>query len=452
MEADGVPQFDPHSRRPGRRLAFAAGFTMAAALAFTGLGTGPAYAQGISLLRDTETEDMLRSYETPLAKAAGLDPQAIHLYLVGSPEVNAFVAEGQNLFVLSGIILYCKTPNELIGVMAHETGHIAAGHIIRSGVGMEHAMVPMLLSLLLGAAAMAMGAGDAGMVIMGAGSAMAQAQMAAFTRVQESSADQIAVRLLNATHQSPMGIYSTFTRFAIEQAQSAYKIDKYAVDHPVVQERLADIEQKVNASPWRDVKDPPQVMHTFEMVQAKLAGFTLPVQEALDRYPETDTSEPARYARAMVYMRKPDMAKALATISSLIKDEPNNPFFYEVLGQIHVTMAKPLPGSMISRQDISPGTELNSWVISRSLASRGTRATSRGPVKFDRDDPLYVSTLRTTRCDASGSFSFARVPDGIWFATTSVKWGNSQGGGAEGGSMMQRVDVRGGKLVKVTLP
>ena len=138
-----------------------------------------------------------------------------------------------------------------------------------------------------------------------------------------------------------MGIYSTFTRFAVEQAQSAYKIDKYAVDHPVGQDRLADIEQKVNASPWRDVKDPPQVMHTFEMVQAKLAGFTLPVQEALDRYPESDTSEPARYARAMIYMRKPDMAKALTTISSLIKDEPNNPFFYEVLGQIHVTMAKP---------------------------------------------------------------------------------------------------------------
>ncbi|MES2254864.1 MAG: M48 family metalloprotease [Pseudomonadota bacterium] len=346
MEADVLPQFNPVPiapalRRPGRRLAFVAGFAMAAALAFTSLGTVPAYAQGISLLRDTETEDMLKSFETPLAKAAGLDPQAVHLYLVGSPEVNAFVAEGQNLFVLSGIILYCKNANELIGVMAHETGHIAAGHIIRSGVGMEHAMVPMLLSLLLGAAAMAMGAGDAGMVIMGAGSAMAQAQMAAFTRVQESSADQIALKLLNATHQSPMGIYSTFTRFANEQAQSAYKIDKYAVDHPVGQDRLADIEQKVNASPWRDVKDPPQVAHTYEMVQAKLAGFTLPVPEALDRYPESNNSEPARYARAMIYMRKPDMAKALTTINSLIQDEPNNPFFYEVLGQIHVTMAKP---------------------------------------------------------------------------------------------------------------
>ena len=276
-----MPRFDPVPGNKGRRIAFLAGFAFSAALAFSCLGTAPAYAQGISLLRDTETEDMLKSYEAPLSKAAGLDPQAVHMYLVGDPEVNAFAAEGQNIFIMSGIILYCKNPNELIGVMAHETGHIAAGHISRTGVGMEHAMIPMLLSMVLGVAAMAMGAGEAGMVIMSAGSAIAQAQMAAFTRVQESTADQIALKLLNATHQSPMGLYSTFERFAIEQAQGAYKIDKYAVDHPVGQDRLADIETGVNSSPWRDVKDPPQVTHTFEMVQAKLAGFTLPVQASV---------------------------------------------------------------------------------------------------------------------------------------------------------------------------
>ena len=128
MEAEVLPRFDPVPRRTARRLAFAAGFALSAALVFTGLGTAPAYAQGISLLRDTETEDMLKSYEAPLSRAAGLDPQAVHMYLVGDPEVNAFAAEGQNIFIMSGIILYCKNPNELIGVMAHETGHIKAGH------------------------------------------------------------------------------------------------------------------------------------------------------------------------------------------------------------------------------------------------------------------------------------------------------------------------------------
>lgn len=343
-----MPHIDPVSRRPGysrpwRQIAFATGFTLSAIFAFTTLGIAPASAQGISLLRDTETEDMLKSYETPLAKAAGINPVP-RVWLLGDPDVNAFASYGdggENIFVFSGILLYCKTPNELIGVMAHETGHIAAGHLSRTEVGAKHAMIPMLLSMVLGAAAMAMGAGDAGMVIMSAGMAMANAQMAAFTRVQESTADQIAIKLLAATHQSPMGIYSTFERMAAELAQSAYKIDPYAVDHPIGQERLADIQDKVDASPYRDVKDPPQVMHTFQMVQAKLAGFTLPVQQALALYPESNTSEPARYARAMIYLRKPDLAKALSTTNSLIADEPNNPFFYEVLGQIYVSMAKP---------------------------------------------------------------------------------------------------------------
>jgi predicted Zn-dependent protease len=284
---------------------------------------------------------MLRSYEAPIAKAAGLDPTAVKLYLVGDTGVNAFVAEGQNMFILSGIILYVKSPNELIGVMAHETGHIKAGHLSRDTEAMNHAMVPMLLSLVLAVAVTIAGGGAAASGIMQAGQAIAEDQFNAFSRTQEATADQIALKLLNATHQSPMGIYNTFVRFAAEEAKSAHKIDPYAVDHPVGQERLAFLQAGVDASPYRDIKDPPQITHTFEMVQAKLAGFVLPVQEALNRYPVTDTSEPARYARAMIYLRKPNLTGALDEIDSLIKDEPNNPYFYEVLGQIYLSMAKP---------------------------------------------------------------------------------------------------------------
>ncbi len=335
--------FTPQLRRLcrllfGRALAF--GLSLTAALL---LGTNlPAVAQGINILRDTETEEMLKSYETPLAKAAGLDPNAVRVWLVQDPEVNAFAAEGQNMFIMSGIILSLKSPNEMIGVMAHETGHIKAGHLIRGAAGAEKAAIPMLLSMVVGVAAMMAGAGEAGMVLMGAGQAIAQAQFAQFSRVQESTADQIAMQLLLVTHQSPQGIYDTFSRFAAEEARSAYKIDRYAVDHPVGQDRLADIQDKLDASPYKDVKDSPQVTHTWEMVQAKLAGFTLPVQEGLNRYPASDTSEPARYARTMLYLRQPQLAKALSEATSLTKDEPNNPYFYEVLGQIYLSMARPL--------------------------------------------------------------------------------------------------------------
>ena len=320
-----------------RRLGLAA----SAAAIFCSL-TLPAAAQGINILRDTETEEMLKSYEGPLARAAGLDPNAVRVYLVGDNDVNAFVAEGQNVFMLSGIILYCKNPNELIGVMAHETGHMKAGHLVRGQIGMQKAMIPMLLSMVAGVAAAIAGAGEAGMVLMGLGQAVAMGQFTQFTEVQESTADQIGAQLLNATHQSPMGMYSMFQRMAAEEARhDVYYRPGYGSDHPTGQTRVSQLQDIVDASPYRDVKDSPQVAHTYEMVQAKLAGFVLPVNEVLNRYPVTNTSEPARYARAMAYLRQPNLVKALAETNSLIKDEPNNPYFYEVLGQIYLSMARP---------------------------------------------------------------------------------------------------------------
>jgi predicted Zn-dependent protease len=136
-------------------------------------------------------------------------------------------------------------------------------------------------------------------------------------------------------------MYHTFQRFANEEAMSAYKMDKFAVDHPSGQDRVFDLNDMVEASPYREVQDSPEVLHTFQMVQAKLAGFVLPVKDALIRYPESDTSEPARYAHAMVYMRQPNFQKALAAVNSLIAEEPNNPYFYEARGQIYVSLAKP---------------------------------------------------------------------------------------------------------------
>ncbi len=147
-------------------------------------------------------------------------------------EINAFATYPEDIFICAGILLWLHTPNELIGVMAHETGHLSAGHLSRGAYGMQKAMIPMLLSDGAGVGAMIAGAGEAGMAIMGIGQAIAMGQMAAFTRVQESTADQIAAKLLLATHQSPMGMYKTFQRFANEEAMSAYKMDKFAVDHP----------------------------------------------------------------------------------------------------------------------------------------------------------------------------------------------------------------------------
>lgn len=383
-------------RRPLRRaLRFAGALACCAGtLAFQ---VQQAAAQEIRLLRDTETERLLKSYEDPLAKADGLDPAAVRIYLVDDPTVNSFVAEGQNVFIQTGMIMYAKTPNELIGVLAHESGHIKGGHLSRDSSAISKASVPMILSMIAGIAAMAVGAGQAGMAILMAGQQVAEAQFNAFSRVQEATADQIAVKSLNATHQSAEGMLHVFQRFAAEEAMSAYHPDQYALDHPAGQDRVALLESLVDASPYKDVKDSPEASHAYLMVQAKLAGYILPAKEVFNRYPLSDKSEPARYARAMVYSRVPDLQKALAETSSLIRDEPNNPYFYEVLGQIYVNMAKPeLALAPFQKSvDLLPNApQLHVGLAAAQLATeqpdlaRAALVNLKAASRYENDDPF----------------------------------------------------------------
>lgn len=310
-----------------------------------GLGIwGPAAAQGISLLQDTETERLLYSYEQPILKVAGIDPAAVRMYIVNDTSLNAFVAEGQNVFVNAGLFWHLKNPNELIGVLAHETGHMAGGHLSRGSQAIAKAEIPMLLSMVLGIGAAIAGAGQAGMILMGMGQSAAEAQFFQFSRVQEATADQMGQKYLRATHQSGMGMVNVFERMANEEAMITKNPEQFATSHPASRDRVGNMREIAESSPYRDVPDSPQAIHAYEMVKAKVIGYLLPVQDVMYRYPVSNKSAPARYARAMVYMRTPDLPKALAEINSLIKEEPKNPFFYEVLGQIYVSMSQPMKG------------------------------------------------------------------------------------------------------------
>lgn len=335
-------------RRFGHTLAFLAGF--AGPLLAVSL---PAGAQGFGLLQDTETERLLRSYEEPILKVAGIDPAAVHMYIVNDTELNAFVAEGQNIFSNAGLFIQLQTPNELIGVLAHETGHMAGGHLSRGSDAMDKASIPMLLSMIVGVGAMIAGAGEAGMVLMGLGQDVAMAQFLSFSRAQEATADQMGQRYLRLTHQSGMGMVNVFNRMANNMARMVKNPERFATSHPADRDRVALMERIANESPYRDVPDSPASVHAFRMVKAKVIGYLLPVREVLDRYPAKDKSAEARYARAMVYLRQPNLSGAMSEIQSLIKEEPNNPYFQEVLGQIYVSMGQPVKGVDPFRKAVS---------------------------------------------------------------------------------------------------
>lgn len=301
-----------------------------------------AHAQsgGISLLRDAETEALLRSYEEPILGAAGLPSASVHMYIVNDNSINAFVAEGQNIFVNAGLIMELDTPNEVTGVLAHETGHMADGHLVRGDDAIKAASVPMLIGMAAGIAAMVAGAGDAGMAMIAGGQQIAERQFLAFSRTQEASADQAGVRYLNITQQSGEGMLKVFKRFENEEVLTGSQIDPFAQSHPASSERIANLQSLVERSAYHDKKDSAEAQHAYDMVRAKMRGYLERPDITLRRFPVSDTSKPARYARAMAYLHLPDMAKAFGEVNSLLAEEPNNPYFLEMLGQINVEMGK----------------------------------------------------------------------------------------------------------------
>jgi predicted Zn-dependent protease len=309
-----------------------------------------ARAQEIALVRDTEIERVLHGYEDPILNVAGLDPHIIRIYMVDDPTLNAFAMHGPaasettDIFVNTGLLQQLKTPNEVTGVLAHETGHIAGGDLTRDTRAIAKASIPMLLGMAAGVAAMIAGAGDAGMALMGLGAQAAQSQFLSFSRAQEATADQRGQKFLLATHQSGRGMLDVFEHMADEAAMSARYNSTFISDHPADRERIDLLQREVEASPYRDVPDSPEAVHEYHMIQAKLFGFIDPVDAVLTRYPPSDMSEEAHYARAIAYFRQPDMQKALDESNTLVKLEPKNPYFWELLGQIYVEMSQPEKG------------------------------------------------------------------------------------------------------------
>jgi predicted Zn-dependent protease len=330
--------------------------TVAAALAAATVLSpiAPARAQGSAkgppILRDTESEQLLREYTRPILRAAGLAKQNIQIVIINDPSFNAFVADGRRIFVNYGAIMQSETPNQLIGVLAHETGHLAGGHLAKLREQLAHAQTQMILAMLLGAGAMVAGAarGGADNGLANAGAAafagpqeMIRRSLLSYQRQQEENADRAGVKFLTATGQSPKGMYETFKRFTNEGLFASRGADPYLQSHPMPADRVAALEGLAHASPYWDKKDDPALQLRHDMMRAKISAFMERQDTVYRRYPLSNTSLPARYARAITTYLHGDLNSALAQIDGLIQTQPSNPYFYELRGQALLEGGKP---------------------------------------------------------------------------------------------------------------
>ena len=355
-------------------------------------------APNLPVIRDTEIENLLRDYATPILRVAGLSKQHIRVVILNDRSFNAFVMDGRHIFINAGALFEAKTPNEVIGVLAHETGHLAGGHMMRLREELAHAQTASIIAMMAGIGAAVAGAragaGDVGVAIMAPQSAI-QRSLLAYVRTQEDQADHAGVKFLTETHQSAKGMLDLFKRLANESLYNSRYVDPYLQTHPMPEDRVAALAQIARASPYFDKKDSPELQLRHDMMRAKLSGFLESAATVLRRFPLSDHSLPARYARAISAYRHSDLRDALAQIDSLIQTEPNNPYFYELKGQALLDGGKPSEAIAPLRRAValSHNAPLIDGLLGQALVATGNKqyASEAVPIlrsAIQRDDDI----------------------------------------------------------------
>jgi predicted Zn-dependent protease len=376
------------------------------ALAVAAAGAGPtvtparaqeAALRGMPVIRDTEIEQLLRDYAQPILRAAGLAKQNVRVVVLSDRSFNAFVMDGRHIFINAGALFDAKTPNEIIGVFSHETGHLAGGHLSRLREQLATAQTASIIAMLAGVGAMVAGAraggsvGNVGMAAIMAPQSAIQRSLLAYVRTQEDQADHAGVKFLNATGQSPRGMVELFTRLTNEALFNSRYIDPYLQSHPMPAERVAALEQLARTSPNWDRKDSPELQLRHDMMRAKLSGFLDQPDTVARRYPLGDRSLPARYARAISAYRHTDLRQAIGQIDELTQAQPNNPYFFELKGQALLEGGHPAEAVAPLRHavQLSQGAPLIEIMLAQALI-----ATNNAKVAEEAAELLRIAISR----------------------------------------------------------
>jgi predicted Zn-dependent protease len=336
----------------------------------------PAAAQGA--IRDTEIEAIIHDWADPVFAGMGLEPSEIEILLINDDELNAFATRGRIMGLNTGLILKTRNPNELLGVIAHEAGHIRNRHTLRDGA-QDAGMQPMLMTMALGALAIAAGAPDAGAVLLGNSQYFGTLSALRYMTHQEGEADNTGARALEAAGQSGRGLVTFFENFRSQEVFSDARRYPYFRSHPLSSDRIENLRRFVAEQPHYDHRDSPERVAQHALILAKIHAFMDHPRETYSAYPETDVSLPGRYARAIAWYRDGQTDRALSAVDELLAEQPENPYFWELKGQILFEEGRPEEaiGAHQRAVDIKPDAPLLRINLAHALIE------TRDPARLD---------------------------------------------------------------------
>ncbi len=355
-----------------------------------------------NIIRDTEVENFLKVHTRPVLAAAGLDPDKVHYLLIASDDLNAFSTFHLVIGINTGTIMQADTPNQLFGVIAHETGHLSGGHMMRTDEIERAGRAPMAISLGLGIIAALAGAPDAGAAMMASSQEFGALGALHYMQTEESAADVAGVKAMEAAGMSGKGLVDFFYKFRDVELYSHADRYEFFRTHPLSRERIAALTDFARKQPHYNVEDSPEVVAEFAVVKAKLEGFLQDPVKTFKDYPLSDTSYPARYARVIATYKQGKWDDALTQLDGLIAEQPNNPYLYELKGQIYFetgrpALAKPQHEKSVELMPQAPLLQLN---LGQTLIALGDKADLNDAVthlnesiKYEEDDSFTWSQL-----------------------------------------------------------
>jgi len=364
-----------------------------------------------NIIRDAEIENFLEEISHPIFNAANLNLNSVDIYIFNDKSINAFVACGQKVFVNTGLIQAFETPSMLRGVMAHETGHIAGGHLARSDEALERAQTPMIVGLLLGIGAAIAGDGDAAQALLLGSQQIAQGMVAKYSRSQESAADQAAFKYLEDIQKSSDGMLEVLYKFANQEALSSHRQSIRVRSHPISRDRVRSLEQKVKNSEFFNEEDNDNIIFQYKMIQAKLDGFLNNPNDIIKKNSKNPNLIFNKYSLAVAYYRKALLNQSILILNEMIKEYPENPWFYELKGQILYESGK-IKESIMPYQkalSISPNEPLLMVALATALNALDDRNTAVKAIKLLKSSLKYDK--KNTQTWFQLAISFSRIND-----------------------------------------
>ncbi|MCL2748519.1 MAG: M48 family metalloprotease [Alphaproteobacteria bacterium] len=286
-------------------------------------------AQAATEIRDTETESVLMELITPITRAAGIADGRVRLHIIGDDDFNAFVSNGEDIFVYTGLLIRIKSANALQAVVAHEMGHMIGGHMAQMSARMKAEMTRSLIMQVLGVGLMVANP-MAGAGLLAGSQSVAKQSMLSFSRDEERLADDAAINLLVKAKLDSNGLIEVLEQMQEITGAAEARINPNNANHPLTAERLKNVREKIKESK----KGQKTNGESYELIRAKLIGYLQKETQVETKYPSKDTGDPAVYAHSIRFMRSGNLQMAKTGAQTLISRHPDNPFFYELLGDI----------------------------------------------------------------------------------------------------------------------